>query len=98
MGANETDVASIELEFYERFFIDKGLEPYPVQEEALRHIFAGEGVLVTVPTGTGKTLIAKAALLLALRQKKTGPTPKASAGWPPSPSTIIPRSAAICDC
>ncbi len=71
MGANETDVASIELEFYERFFIDKGLEPYPVQEEALRHIFAGEGVLVTVPTGTGKTLIAKAALLLALRQKKT---------------------------
>ncbi|MBI2375670.1 MAG: DEAD/DEAH box helicase [Deltaproteobacteria bacterium] len=71
MAATATSAASIELELYERFFIEKGLEPYPVQEEALRHIFAGEGVLVTVPTGTGKTLIAKAALLLALRQGKT---------------------------
>jgi len=61
----------VELEFYEKFFIAKNLEPYPVQEQALGHIFKGENLLVTVPTGTGKTLLAKAAIMLALRTGKT---------------------------
>jgi hypothetical protein len=63
--------AEIELEFYERFFLDRGLEPYPVQEQAVARIFAGEDVLVTVPTGTGKTLMAKAGILRALRSGRT---------------------------
>ena len=56
----------LELAFYERFLWSKGLEPYPVQEQAITHIFARKSVLVTVPTGTGKTLMAKAALFAAL--------------------------------
>ncbi len=56
----------LELSFYEKFLWSRGLEPYPVQEQALAHIFAGRSLLVTVPTGTGKTLMAKAALHAAL--------------------------------
>jgi hypothetical protein len=58
--------AELELSFYETFLLGKGIEPYPVQEQAISHIFAGTSVLVTVPTGTGKTLMAKAALHRAL--------------------------------
>ncbi len=61
----------IELEFYDKFFFSQNLEPYPVQEKAFGHVFAGESVLVTVPTGTGKTMMGKAALMRALRSGKT---------------------------
>src|SRR5688572_6681587 len=61
----------IELSFYEKFFFAPGLEPYPVQEQAFEHIFRGDSVLVTVPTGTGKTMMAKAAIHKALAAGQT---------------------------
>ena len=56
----------LELSFYDKFLWGRGLEPYPIQEQAITKIFAGENVLITVPTGTGKTLMAKAALHAAI--------------------------------
>jgi superfamily II DNA/RNA helicase len=46
--------------------------PYPVQEEALLSWFTSdEGLMVSAPTGTGKTVIAEAALFEALHTGKT---------------------------
>lgn len=63
--------SDLEIAFYERFLWSKGLEPYPVQESAITQIVAGKSVLVTVPTGTGKTVMAKAGIYAALERGHT---------------------------
>jgi superfamily II DNA/RNA helicase len=64
----QTDEQPTRDQLAAEYFEQLEFAPYPVQEEALLAWFTSDqGVLVCAPTGTGKTLIAEAAVYEALR-------------------------------
>lgn len=70
MNAQSTDFSRDELAL--KFLDTLPYAPYPVQEEAILAWFESDaGVMVCAPTGTGKTLIAEAAIYEALHTGKT---------------------------
>jgi superfamily II RNA helicase len=53
-------------EAFVEYTTDRGLELYPAQEEALLEIVSGANVIVSTPTGSGKSMIAVAAHFAAM--------------------------------
>ncbi|CAK9031886.1 Uncharacterized helicase C17H9.02 [Durusdinium trenchii] len=51
---------------------ERGVELYPAQEEAIVEIFSGAHVVLDTPTGSGKSLVAVAALFKALGEGAKG--------------------------
>jgi superfamily II RNA helicase len=49
-----------------------GLELYPAQEEAIFEVLAGKHLVLTTPTGSGKSLVATAFLFKALAEGRRG--------------------------
>ncbi|WEV53651.1 DEAD/DEAH box helicase [Bifidobacterium sp. ESL0704] len=68
-------------EIYDRFFSwvreSKGIDPWPHQEEAVMDLLAGDHVILSTPTGSGKSLVALgmhfAALCTGRRSYYTAP-------------------------
>jgi superfamily II RNA helicase len=54
------------LDNFLRYTTDQGLELYPAQEEAILEFFGGNHVILSTPTGSGKSLVALAAHFDAL--------------------------------
>jgi ATP-dependent helicase YprA (DUF1998 family) len=48
------------LDAFLSWAIDRGLELYPAQEQAILEVFAGRHVILNTPTGSGKSLVALA--------------------------------------
>ena len=49
------------LDAFLEWTLDRGIELYPAQEEAVMHLAGGANVVLATPTGTGKSLVALAA-------------------------------------
>ena len=61
-GADEDAV----YEAVHRWVADRGLTMYPAQDEAVLELVAGSNVVLATPTGSGKSLVATAAMAAAL--------------------------------
>ncbi|MCU1487493.1 MAG: box helicase-like [Actinomycetia bacterium] len=46
------------LDAFTTWVADRGITPYPAQEEALLELYAGSNVILKTPTGSGKSLVA----------------------------------------
>jgi superfamily II RNA helicase len=55
---------------FEQWAADRGLSLYPAQAEALIEIVSGNNLILSTPTGTGKSLVAVGAHFVALAQGK----------------------------
>ena len=64
--------ADVLLEGFLAYAIERGLELYPAQEEAILELFSGKNVILATPTGSGKSLVALALLFKALAEESTG--------------------------
>ncbi|WP_082467478.1 DEAD/DEAH box helicase [Leifsonia sp. Leaf264] len=66
----ESTDADVIFEAFEGWVADTGLSLYPAQEEALIEIVSGANLILSTPTGTGKSLVAVGAHFAAMAAGK----------------------------
>jgi len=69
-AAGETPDREALLEHFLEYTVDLGFELYPAQEEAVLELFERKHVVLSTPTGSGKSLVAVALHLLALAEEQ----------------------------
>ena len=63
------------FETFSGWAADRGLELYPAQTEAVIELVSGANVILSTPTGSGKSLVATAAQFAALARREGGGDP-----------------------
>lgn len=58
------------LDRFLEYALERGLELYPAQEEAILELFAGNHVILNTPTGSGKSLVALAMHFRAIARRE----------------------------
>ena len=69
------------LDAFIEWSLAAGLELYPHQEEAVLRLLAGENVVLSTPTGSGKSLVALAGAFAVLAQGAGPSTRPRSRRW-----------------
>jgi hypothetical protein len=69
------------FEAFEGWARAQGLSLYEHQEEALIELVSGANVILSTPTGSGKSLVATGAHFAALAQVSARSTPRPSRPW-----------------
>ncbi len=63
------------FEVFSGWAADRGLDLYPAQTEAVIELVSGANVILSTPTGSGKSLVATAAQFAALASRENGGDP-----------------------
>ncbi|MCF2437446.1 hypothetical protein LV779_39630 [Streptomyces thinghirensis] len=79
-------------EAFEAWAQERGLTLYPHQEEALIEAVSGANVIVSTPTGSGKSMIAAGAHFAALARERSPSTRLRSRRWCRRSSSSCARS------
>lgn len=87
---DEVDRDRILSSFLE-YVTDLGLEPYPAQEEAILELLAWKHVVLSTPTGSGKSLVALALHFQAMAEGRT------SVYSAPTKALVNEKFFALCD-
>ena len=62
--------AMLLFDAFEQWATTRGLQLYPHQQDAILEVMSGSNVILTTPTGSGKSMVANAAHYFALAQRK----------------------------
>jgi superfamily II RNA helicase len=95
-SASEAD-ADLLYDRFQGWVTEQGLSLYPHQDEALIELLSGNNVILATPTGSGKSLVAIAALFAQLAYGNQAASPARSFYTAPIKALVSEKFFALCD-